>query len=45
VIDWSQVEASLVAAGFEGCRVLEVSSKGKDPDAVLLQLQNLWQAI
>ena len=44
VLDWLEVEESLAAAGYEGCRVLEVSGNG-GPDLVLKQLQDLWQYI
>lgn len=45
VLDWREVEDSLAAAGYGGCRMLEVSGRGGDPDVVLEQLQDLWRYI
>jgi sugar phosphate isomerase/epimerase len=44
VLDWREVEESLITAGYGGCRVLEVWG-GDEPDAVLEQLQDLWRYI
>ncbi len=44
VIDWARVEAALVEVGYPGRLVLETAGRG-DPDGVLAQLSQLWQAL